>query len=341
MLTEELKERAKSLHQKYFVADAHYDLLNLMAAKQIEGGRHNVIASDYLARMREGGLNLVISSIYLDSQHLPEMALRRALDQIACLHDELDSCPELALCRNVAEIRAAVAAGKLAILLSFEGVDPLGNDLRLLRIFYELGVRGVGLVWSRRNYAGDGCFSQPRREGRKGGLTDWGVELLEEAEHLGMYLDAAHLNDEGIADLCNFAQKPFMSSHSNCRALTPVPRNLTDTQIVEIANRGGVIGMNCCAGFTRLVKDGPATAEELSAHGAHIRDLVGAKHLCFGFDFCDEFRISDGRPAADSVAYYDRMWELTAHLLERGFSEEEVRGVMGENLLSFLEKTIG
>ena len=187
-ITPELKERAQALHRNCFVADAHYDLLNLLAAKRLEGERTDVFRTDYLEKIRAGGVDLLISSIFIDDRHVPEMALRRALDQIACMHDELAQCPDLVLCRSVGEIRAARAAGKIALLLSFEGAEPLGNDLNLLRVFYELGVRGIGIVWSRRNYAADGCFFQPRREGRKGGLTDFGARLADEAERLGMYL---------------------------------------------------------------------------------------------------------------------------------------------------------
>jgi membrane dipeptidase len=230
--------------------------------------------------------------------------------------------------------------GKIALILSFEGVDPLGTDLRLLRIFYELGVRGVGLVWSRRNAAGDGAFFSPREEGRKGGLTDFGVQVVREAERLGMYIDVSHLNDEGFEDVCTFARKPFIASHSNCRALTPVMRNLTDDMIRRLADHGGIMGMNGSKNFVRLVPDGPAAAEELSAHGQHVKELIGANRLCFGFDFCDEFR-TGSRPKSDAVDYYDHAWELTACLLARGFTEDEVRGVMGGNLLNFLERTIG
>lgn len=341
VISKELEERAKELHKKYFVADAHYDLLCLLADRHIEGGRRNVINTDYLQKLRDGGVNLIISSIYLETKFVPEMALRRALDQISCMHDELDSCPDVVLCRSTAEIRKAADSGKIALLLSFEGVDPLGTDLRLLRVFYELGVRGVGLVWSRRNAAGDGAFFTSREEGRKGGLTDFGVQVVKEAERLGMYIDVSHLNDEGFDDVCTFAKKPFIASHSNCRALTPVMRNLTDDMIRKLADHDGIMGMNGTKDFVRLVPDGPATAEELSAHGQHVKELVGARRLCFGFDFCDEFRVADNRPKNDAVDYYDHAWELTASLLARGFTEDEIRGVLGENLLNFLARTIG
>lgn len=337
----ELLEHAKELHRSCFVADSHYDLLNLVAEKRIEKGRKNVIASDYLKKFRAGGVNLLICSIFIDNHHLPEMGLRRALDQISCLHEEIDECDELVICRNTEEIRKAYSDGRIALLLSFEGVDPLGSDLKLLRVFYELGVRGMGLVWSRRNYAADGAFFHPVPEGKKGGLTDWGVRLVSLAEELGMYIDVSHLNDEGFRDLCSLSQRPFMASHSNCRSLTPVMRNLTDEQIAELGRRGGVMGMNACASFVRLEKDGPATPHELAAHGLHTAAVAGAEHLTFGFDFCDEFRLAHGEKPGDAVNFYDSAYTLTAELLAQGMSECDVRKVLGENTLAFLERTIG
>ena len=338
-ITPDLAIRARALHSRCFVADAHYDLLNLLARKRINEGRTHVIRDDYLKRWRDGGLDLIVSSIFLDTRHLPEMALRRALDQIAAMHEELDECPELVLCRSVSEIRAARAAGRIALLLSFEGVEPLGNDLNLLRVFYELGVRGIGLTWNRRNFAADGL--KVCRKGTGGGLTDFGAELLDEAQRLGMYVDVSHLTDEGFADVLRLSSRPFIASHSNSRALTNVPRNLTDEQLRAIAGRGGLIGLNCAKAFIRLHDDGPATASELAVHAAHIKQVVGAEHLCLGFDFCSEFQGTPGVMGQDSIDYYDHAWELTAELLAHGFSEEETEGVLGNNLLNFLEKTIG
>ena len=340
-MTPKTIKKAKEMHERLFVADAHYDMLNLVAGKRIEREQRNVITRDYLERLRAGGVNLLICSLFIDNWHIPEMALRRALDQIACLLEEIDEGAPLKLCRNTTDIHRANEEGRIAILLSFEGVDPIGNDLRLLRIFYELGIRGVGLVWSRRNYAADGCFFSPREEGRKGGLTDFGVQLVRECERLGMYLDVSHLNDEGFQDLCDIAQKPFIASHSNCRALTPVTRNLTDEMMLSLARHGGIMGMNCSGNFVRLFPDGPFSAHEMSVHGAHVKELIGADHLCFGFDFCDEIRTNEGRALCDSINFYDHAYELTAELIENGFTDEEIQGVLGGNIMSFLERTIG
>ncbi len=340
-LSPQILERAAQLHQDCFVADGHYDLLCLVHHKRSQG-RNRVIETDYLPALKRGAVDLLICSIFVDDRFIPEMALRHALDQIACLSEELEeSGGHLALCRNSAEIRSAKAAGKVALLLSFEGVEPLGNDLKLLRVFYDLGVRGIGLTWSRRNAAADGCSFKPRQEGQLGGITHWGLELLQEAQRLKMYIDVSHLNDQGFWDLTRLWEGPFMASHSNCRALTAVMRNLDDAQIQALAQRGGVMGMNCCRHFVAAGENAPATVAELADHGLHVKNLVGARHLSFGFDFCDEIQALAGEPRQDCFPYYDSAHHLTAQLMERGFSDQELQGVLGGNILDFLERTIG
>jgi membrane dipeptidase len=175
------------------VVDAHYDLLSDVFRLRMEGERR-VVERFYLDDLKASGINVLICSLFISDRYLPEMALRHVLDQIGMLHQEMEESPGLfALCRSASEVKKTVEAGQTAFLLSFEGVEPLGNDLVLLRPFYELGVRFVGLAWSRRNYAADGCHFRPVPEGSPGGLTAFGVRLLEEAERLGMIIDVSHL----------------------------------------------------------------------------------------------------------------------------------------------------
>ncbi|MCL1941680.1 MAG: dipeptidase [Synergistaceae bacterium] len=334
-------EKARELHQKFLVADAHNDILCNVLRKRGEG-RVNVIETDYLEDMKAGGVNLVICSLYVNDDRLPEMALRTAIDQIAALYEEERESPgKFRLCRSAAEIKAAANAGEVAFLLSFEGVEPLGRDLSLLRIFYELGVRGVGIVWSRRNAAADGCSFKAREEGQRGGLTHWGVALLKEIERLGMYVDISHLNDEGVSDVEKFYKRPYMASHSNSRKLTPVMRNLTEEQIKEIASRGGFIGMNVCSAFCGDMETGKITEKHLFAH---VKEMLAlSAPVGFGFDFCDEIRKLYPKPPEnyDSIPSYASSVELTALMLENGISEQEIEKILGANLLNFIEKVIG
>src|SRR6056297_737426 len=177
-----------------FNVDIHFDLM-MFVEEQRRKGRKNVIQEDYLPGFREGDFKLIVSSLYIDDIFLPEMALRKCLDQISGLYQEIkESNGDLKLCKTNEDIEALKQTDQIGIMLAFEGVEPLYNDIDLLDVFYELGVRIMGINWSRRNYAADGSFFNDRREGKKGGLTPFGVELVERAEALGIIIDVSHLN---------------------------------------------------------------------------------------------------------------------------------------------------
>ena len=332
------------------VVDAHYDLL-LDVFRLRTAGERRVIERFYLHDLEASGIDVLICSLFIRDAYLPEMALRHALQQIGMLHWEMEESPgRFALCRSASEVKKAVEAGQIALLLSFEGVEPLGNDLALLRPFYELGVRFVGLTWSRRNYAADGCHFRPVSEGIPGGLTAFGVQLVEEAERLGMIIDVSHLNDAGFTDVLKFAKKPFIASHSNCRALAGVMRNLTDDQIKALAARGGVMGLNNMIHFVypsektgleispAKIPDGKPRYEGLFEHIRHVTDLVGPDHIGFGFDLC-EFE----KPETERNKSVFPTYRHVAPFIERvgrEFSKEIAAKICGENWMRIIE-TLG
>src|SRR5581483_8557049 len=146
------------------------------------------------------GVGILGAAIYIEDQYLPEMGLRVALDQIARLYAEIDTTERFAICRSYADIVAARAKNQVALLITMEGVEPLGADLDLLRVFYELGLRSVGLTHARRNMAGDGGIFAPRGSSRHG-ITDFGRAVVAECHRLGILLDLAHLNPAGADEV--------------------------------------------------------------------------------------------------------------------------------------------
>ncbi|MEA1883249.1 MAG: membrane dipeptidase [Thermotogota bacterium] len=328
-----------------FNVDIHYDLM-MFVEEQRRKGRENVIKEDHIPGFREGNFRLIVSSLYIDDIFLPEMALRKCLDQISGLYQEIkESGNELKLCRTYADIEALKETDQIGIILAFEGVEPLYNDLDLLDIFYELGVRIMGINWSRRNYAADGSFFAAKREGKKGGLTPFGVELVEKAQKLGMILDVSHLNDEGFDDVVHFTEGPFIATHSNSRSLVPSMRNLTDDQIRTIGSRGGLIGINSANNFV-------SNEDETSNIAAYvdqilkIGDLIGIEHVALGFDFCD-FNMSDdfkkqmtvkGRAFFNVVRGYSDVKNVEKELIRRGVSQEEIRKVFSGNFLNLMKE---
>ncbi|BHH85435.1 dipeptidase [Desulforhopalus sp. 52FAK] len=339
-----LQQQVDDLHRKAFTVDAHFDLTYEVSNRR-ERGHQKVIETDYLDQFKAGSFDLIVSAIFIHDYYLPEMGLRRALDQISCLHKEIEESPgKFCLCRTVLEAEQAKKRGEVAIFLSLEGAEPLQNDIHLLRIFYELGVRGLGLVWSRRNMVGDGVFYSPRKSGAPGGISPFGVHLLEEAEKLGMFIDVSHLNDTGFDDVLELCQSPVIASHSNCRSLASSPRNLTDSQIEAIARKNGVIGMNSINKFIRDTVEGVAVPQFVD-HLDHVVKIAGIDHVGVGFDLCDSFReylhIEQELPSKDIIDSHAGLGEFTAELIRRNYSEDGILKVLGGNFLRVYRATAG
>ncbi|NUU99291.1 membrane dipeptidase [Marinitoga sp. 1154] len=312
----------------HIVVDAHLDLLADIYEKRLVG-EENIIKKYHLPDFIKGEVNIIVSSIFISNNYLPEMALRVALDQISMFYQELENLKgKVMLCRNYSDIEKAIENDIIGIMLSFEGVEPIGNDLNLLKIFYELGVRFVGLTWSRRNYAADGSFFMPKIEGKRGGLTDFGVKVLKESEKLGMIIDVSHLNDEGFWDVIKFSSNPIIASHSNVREIFNSMRNLTDEQIKSIAETGGVIGINANGSF---VSDSPDenNVEGLVRHIDYISNLVGVEYVGLGFDFCDMFR----NEPRDTLKGYHEMDKFVETLIKHGYNSKEIKNILGDNFL--------
>ena len=343
-MDKKILDQVEDLHRRAFTVDAHFDLPYEVANRR-ERGQKKIIETSYLPQFRTGGFNLIVSALFIHNFFLPEMGLRRTLDQISYLHEERDESPgQFRICRTTVEAYAARAAGEIGLLLSLEGADPLQNDLRLLRIFYELGVRGLGLVWSRRNYAGDGAFFTHTREGRKGGLTPFGVNLVNQAEKLGMFIDVSHINDEGFWDVMDVATRPLIASHSNCRVLAGTMRNLSDEQIKAIAQNGGVIGMNSVNKFIR--DDGEnVTIDQFIDHVDHIVKIAGIAHVGIGFDLCDSFKdflqLEKSLDSHDIIKTHAGLGEFTAGLILRGYNDEEIIAILGGNFLRIFSELLG
>ncbi len=326
------------LHNK-LVIDGHFDLL-MDVQIQRERGRTKVIETDYYPRFVEGGVNVIVAALFVDSGFLPEMGLRKALSQISALYEDVNESPDkLMICLNGEDMNKAKQLNKIGFLLSLEGAEPIGTDVSLLRVFYELGVRNLGLVWSRRNAVADGSFFQPTKEGKKGGISSFGVKVIEEAERLGMTIDVSHLNDEGFWDVMEIATKPVIASHSNARSLCATMRNLTDEQIKAIAKTNGVIGLNAAS---MLVGDDDkdSTLEQLMNHLDHLVKVAGVKHVGLGLDLCEDFMKyvspedlnSLPRKPFDIVKGHQSIPQLYNGLVNRGYSEAELEAILGGNV---------
>ena len=336
--------RIARLHKNGLV-DMHFDLPMDLYEKRKGTG---VLGSDYWPNLAAGNIGVVGVAIYLEDKYLPEMALRVALGQVARLHEEVARDSRFSICRSYREITAERAQNKIALVITMEGVEPLGTDLDMLRVFYELGVRSVGLTHARRNMAGDGGVFAPSGSS-PGGLTRFGRAVVEKCEALGILIDLAHLNPAGIDDVLAMTTKPLCITHTNARTFYDIERNSTDAHLRAVAERGGVIGVNAV-----LVSDNPATTtlDRYVDHIAHMASVAGIDHIGIGFDFF-EF-IYQSLPEAEKAAlnslatiqfipdltHHGQSANLTRRLIERGFSDPDIEKVLWRNWLRLLSQTL-
>lgn len=339
-----LDEKISRLHRGGIV-DLHFDLpLGLL----LNETRKGALARDFLPGMQVGGIAALAVAIFIPDKDVPR-AHEVALEEIALLNDELARTPELVLCRNFAEIENARAANRIALLLTMEGVEPLGTDLARLQKFYEFGLRSLMLTHARENAAAaGGIFAQSGSPAR--GLTDFGREIVRECERVGILLDFAHINSAGFEEVCEITTSPIIVSHTNARRYHDIERNISDAQIKMVGARGGVIGINAVLVSPRQEE---ATIDRYIDHVQHVADLIGIDHVALGFDFF-EF-IYQQMCAADRAAMethptrarfipdlsqHAHTPNLTRRLLERGFAESDLEKISRENWLRVLKEIL-
>jgi len=344
-VSETIEQHVARLH-RHGVVDMHFDLPMDLYDKR---ARQNVLATDFLEDLDAGDIAIAGVALYIEDRYLPEMGLRVALDQIARLYHEVDGSDRFAVCRSYQEILRAREQNRIALLITMEGVEPLGGDLDLLRVFYELGLRSLCLTHVRRNAAGDGGLFAPGGSPR-GGLTPFGRDVIRECERLGIIIDLAHISPAGFDDVLEIATKPVIISHTNARKYFDIERNVTDEQIKSIGARGGVIGIN--AVLVALTKE-EATLDRYIDHIEHVRDLIGIDGVGIGFDFF-EF-IYRQWSEAEQVAFQKKFTHalfvpglakhsdsrgLTRRLIERGFSDDEIEKILFRNWMRIFSERL-
>ena len=327
------------------LVDAHFDvLLDVLSFRK--RGERKVLERKYLRNLKESGVGALICSLYICDEYLPEGALRNALDQISALMEELKESGEFfSLCRNSSEAKKATDEGKIALFLSLEGAEPLGKDIFLLRTFYDLGVRFIGLTWSRRNYAGDGSTFVPADAPKyPGGLTKFGRELVMRAQEMGMVVDVSHLNDPGFYEVAELMRGPFIASHSNCRSLCGSGRNLKDDQIKIIAASEGVIGLN---GYSPFVSDNAdeRNPEKFFEHLRHITEIAGIESVGLGLDLCDcieslNIAVGGNRQKDLFEDHMDAYRQFVGPLKEK-LKPNDYDAFIGGNFMRVIERVLG
>lgn len=232
---------------------------------------------------------------------------------------------KLAQVRNAADVDSAFEAGKFAGILAVEGGAALAGRMEMIEELAKDGVRFLTLTWNGPNEIGSGSVTH-------NGLSDFGREAIAEMERQNIIVDVSHLNDEGFADLCKIASKPFIATHSNSRAICGHSRNLTDAQFYEIRDRGGIVGLNYYRNF--IVDGGETTSiSDLLKHVHHFLELGGENTIALGSDFDG----ADIPGYLDSVEKVDSLYDA---LLADGLGKELAEKILFGNAYNFIRNNL-
>jgi membrane dipeptidase len=243
----------------------------------------------------------------------------------------------LKVCRSVADIRAAVAEGKIAAIFHIEGAEAIDAELKALDVLHKAGLRSLGMVWSRNNVFGHGVpFRFPSPPDTGPGLTEAGKALVRRCNELKILVDVSHLNEKGFWDVARHSTAPLVATHSNAHALSASSRNLTDEQVRAIGASRGMIGLNFANGFLRA--DGRWGSENgldtMLRHLDHLMKLAGEDHVGLGSDF-------DGARIPSQIGDAAGLPRLVEAMRAHGYGEELTKKLCSENWMKVLERSWG
>ncbi|HEX2190995.1 MAG TPA: dipeptidase [Longimicrobiaceae bacterium] len=363
---EALLRRARRLHREVPLVDGHNDLpfeIRVKAGGDLarmdpDGplpGQHTDVP-----RLREGGVGGVFWAAYVPPTLAGEAAVRFATEQVELIHGMTERSPHLEPARTADDVERIHAAGRIASLVGVEGGHAIANSLDVLRGLYRLGARYLTLTHADTTDWADAATDEERH----GGLTPFGEEVVREMNRLGMLVDLSHVSAAAMRAAIRVSEAPVVFSHSGACGVAEHPRNVPDDVLERVRGNGGVVMVNFYPGFVEprgaeLMRDmfdvlrgmlarhpgdpGRAAAEfaawrearpvprgtvaTLADHVDHVVRVAGIDHVGLGSDFDGVTALPEGM---EDVSRYP--W-LTAELLRRGYTDDEVRRVLGGNVL--------
>jgi membrane dipeptidase len=363
----DISGRARKLHFASIVVDTHDDTTQRFLDGDFDLGVRSPMGSIDIPRMKEGGLGAIFFSIWIPSKITGPEAVKHALDQIDAVREQVRRHPqEIVLATTAAEVREAHKQGRIAALMGVEGGHMIASDLGVLRSYASLGVRYMTLTHSGNDEWADSSTDTAVHNG----LTDFGKDVVREMNRLGMMVDISHVSDKTFYDALAVSKAPLIASHSACRAICDAKRNMTDQMIKDLAAKGGVIQINYHVGFLskefmnadkdpeitkaialevekrcgtkegcQLIEGDRLTREyvqqgklprveytKIIEHIDHAVKLVGADHVGLGSDF-------DGANMPYGMEDATKLPQITEALLRKGYSEDDIRKILGENTL--------
>ncbi len=369
----EISAHARTLHFSSIGLDTHDDTTGRFFTKDFDLGRRNPGGHVDIPRMREGGMNAIFFSIWIDGRITGPPAIQKALDQIDAVHENVAKFSnDMLLARTAADVRRAHAQGKIAALMGVEGGHMIGNDIRLVRIFADLGVRYMTLCHFYNNEWADSSTDKPAHNG----LTDFGRKIVLEMNRQGMLVDVSHVSDKTFYDALELSKAPLIASHSSCRALCNHARNMSDDMIKALAAKGGVIQINyersfidqaykdayeketggvvsrmadlaknCNNDEACILREASQLTKKLVAEGKlphvswqRIIDNIDNAVKLVGADHVGLGSDFDGADMPEGMEDCSKLPQITQALLDKGYSDSAIRKILGGNTLRLLEQ---
>ena len=361
-------DRSQRLHEDALVIDAHNDVLYQSVRRGKDIGKRIGTGHTDLPRIREGGIDVQVFAVWCDEKYGKGTAFAYANKQIDGLMDVINRYPEaIALATDGKSIRQTVAQGKIAAVIGVEGGHMIEGRMDYLDSLFARGARYLTLTWNNSVDWATSATDETRNPSKlkHKGLTDFGRQVIHRMNELGMMVDLSHVGRQTFFDAMEVTTKPVLVSHSNAYALMAHPRNLHDDQITAVAENGGVICLNFYSGFldpmhytkiNRLYEKHapgdtvkrstdakyrllpPAAKEQLRPplsllldHIDYMVKLAGIDHVGIGSDFDG---ITSTPKGLDDCSDFPK---ITAGLLQRGYSETDIRKILGGNVLRVME----
>jgi len=279
-LAQEVPKKVYQLHQKMLTLDSHLDTPASLDLPGWSIEEEHQVHGDYtqvdLPRMKKGGLDGGFWAIYTPQGPLTEEGFRKSRDfalmRGVSIREMVAADPaNFALALEAKDAADIATAGKRIVFMSIENAYPLGEDVSLLKTFYDMGVRVSGFAHFAHNQFADSS-TDPSKKPRYGGLSPLGKELLKEMNRLGIVPDASHSSDQVLDDLLTLSTSPVLLTHSGCKAVYDHPRNIDDEHLKALAAKGGVIQMNAYGGYLRAIKPNPQRQEAMKALLGQLRE---------------------------------------------------------------------
>lgn len=322
------------------IFNAHDDVWTNITRKRQLGGK-DILRYYHCEEYKKASAGGGIFVIWQDKVYEGD-SKKRAIEIIKNMCIEAVATKDLVqIIRRKEDFDRAREEGKLAVVIGVEGLSFIGDDLELISVLYMLGVRHCTLTWNEENKLATGIRGNPKK-----GITRLGKDCIKYMEKIGIILDVSHINEKSFWDICEIVKKPIIASHSNCRKLCDVTRNLYDDQLKAIAATGGVVGLNAYSEFVDMDEKN-RTIDRLCDHVEHMVEVMGIDHVGCGFDFFNYFEDenvekfkSDNTPPIENFGDITKARNLIEALLKRGYCKEDIEKIEYKNFERVIKEGI-